>query len=119
MRLAGVCASLGDARVGVELVVGEAVGWGSFAVGVLDEAGVRAWGATSPLGSQSGREGVAGRPDGKCVGSGLTTRGATSPLDGATVEGVVGTGVYGWGATSSFGGVTAGLGSAQCFNAVT
>jgi hypothetical protein len=88
-------------------------------VGLLDEGGVRARGATSHLGSQSGREGVAGRPDGKRVGSGLTTRGATSPLDGATVGGVVGAGVCARGATSSHGGVTAGSGSARCFNAIT
>ena len=88
-------------------------------VELLDEAGVRARGATSPLGSQSGREGVAGRPDGKRLGSGLTTRGATSPLDGATVGGVVGSGVCARGATSSSDGVTAGSGSARCFNAVT
>ena len=88
-------------------------------MGLSDEVGVHARGAASPLGSQSGREDVAGRPDGKHVGSGLTTRGATSLLDGATVGGVVGVGVCAQGATSLPDGVTVGSGSACCSNAVT
>jgi hypothetical protein len=64
-------------------------------------------------GLRSGWERVAGRPDGKRVGSGLTTRGATSPLDGATVGGAVGAGVSARGATSPSSGVTAGLSGAR------
>jgi hypothetical protein len=70
-------------------------------------------GVTAGLGIARTRwEGVAGRLDGKRVGSGLTMRGATSPLDGATVGGAEGAGVCARGALSRFGRVTAGSGSA-------
>ena len=73
-------------------------------------------GVTMGLGSRSGWEGVVGRPGSGRVGSGLATRGVTSPLDGVTAGGAVGAGVCARGATSALGGRMTGSG---CFDAVT
>jgi hypothetical protein len=116
---------VGEMRVCAQSVVGASV------------AGVRAWGVTGMptvrgqvttslfdgvtvgLGSRSGWEGVAGRPGSGHVGSGLATRGATSPLNRVTAGGAVGAGVCARGATLALGRGMTGSGSVGCSDAVT
>jgi hypothetical protein len=121
----GAGPSLGETGVRAQSVVVAFVA-GVHTWGVTGAPGVRGrvitlllGGVMVGLGSQSGWEGVAGRPASGRVGLGLATRGAASLLDGVTAGGAVGMEVCARGTTSALGGVTAGSDSARCFHAVT
>ena len=116
---------VGEMGVRAQSVVGASVA-GVRAWGVMGMPAVRGQvttslfdGVTVGLGSRSGWEGVAGRPGSGRVGSGLATRGATSPLDRVTAGGAVGVGVCARGATSALGRGTTGSDSVGCFDVVT